>query len=151
MIRKSWILWYIIKFKDAYLVLLCGKLIENLLTRMKLKTLQTLWSLDYLRFLKLPRYKLCVQSNVTCELYVVLTPCHVWFPMIIRFGFRSLCDNGIKSRSVPFYFGWHVLPCCPWGEEVHWLCVGKAAIHGAKRPHAKELLFDALSLLLIGG
>ena len=48
--RKSWIIWYIIKFKDAYLVLLCGKLIENLLTRMKLKTLQTLWKLDYLRF-----------------------------------------------------------------------------------------------------
>ena len=37
LIRKSWMLWYIIKFKDAYLVLLCGKLIENLLTRMKLK------------------------------------------------------------------------------------------------------------------
>ena len=50
MTRKSWIIWYIIKFKDAYLVLLCGKLIENLLTRMKLKTLQTLWKLDYLRF-----------------------------------------------------------------------------------------------------
>ena len=50
MIRKSWILWYIIKFEDVYLVLLCGKLIENLLTRMKLKTLQTLWKLDYLRF-----------------------------------------------------------------------------------------------------
>ena len=50
MIRKSWILWYIIKFKDAYLVLLYGKLIKNLLTRMKLKTLQTLWKLVYLRF-----------------------------------------------------------------------------------------------------
>ena len=32
------------------LVLLCGKLIENLLTRMKLKTLQILWKLNYLRF-----------------------------------------------------------------------------------------------------
>ena len=50
MIRKSWILWYIRKFKDAYLILLCGKSIENLLTRMKLKTLQTLWKLDHLRF-----------------------------------------------------------------------------------------------------
>ena len=43
-------LWYIRKFKDAYFVLLCGKLLENLLTRMKLKTLQTLLKLDYLRF-----------------------------------------------------------------------------------------------------
>ena len=42
-------LWYIRKFEDAYLVLLCGKLLENL-TRMKLKTLQTLWKLDYLKF-----------------------------------------------------------------------------------------------------
>ena len=41
---------YIRKFEDAYFVLLCGKLFENLLTRMKLKTLQTLWKLDYLRF-----------------------------------------------------------------------------------------------------
>ena len=33
-------LWYIRKFKDAYLVLVLGKLIENLLIIMKLKTLQ---------------------------------------------------------------------------------------------------------------
>ena len=50
LIRKSLILWYIRKFKDSYLVLLCEKLIENLLTRMKLKILQTLWKLDYLKF-----------------------------------------------------------------------------------------------------
>ena len=30
------------------------------------------------------------------------------------------------------------------------MCVGEAATHGAKRPHAKEVLFDALSLLLMG-
>ena len=30
------------------------------------------------------------------------------------------------------------------------MCVGEAAFHGAKRPHAKEVLFDALSLLLMG-
>ena len=29
--------------------------------------------------------------------------------------------------------------------------MGEAAVHGAKRPHAREVLFDALSLLLIGG
>ena len=71
--------------------------------------------------------------------------------VIIRFGFRSLCDNGIRSRLVPFHFGWLVLPCCPWGEEVPWLCVGEAATHGVKRPHAREVLSDALSLLPMGG
>ena len=29
--------------------------------------------------------------------------------------------------------------------------MGDAAAHGAKRPHAKEVLFDALSLLPMGG
>ena len=28
--------------------------------------------------------------------------------------------------------------------------MGKAAVHGAKRPYAREVLFDALSLLPIG-
>ena len=60
------------------------------------------------------------------------------FPVITRFGCRSLCDNRIKSRSMVFYFGWRVLPCFPWGKEVPWLCVGEAATHGAKKPHAKE-------------
>ena len=31
------------------------------------------------------------------------------------------------------------------------MCVGEAAVYGAKRPHAREVLFDALSLLPIGG
>ena len=57
------------------------------------------------------------------------------FPVITRFGSRSLCDNGIKSRLMPFHFGWRNLPCCPW----------------AKRSHANEVLFDALSLLPMGG
>ena len=30
------------------------------------------------------------------------------------------------------------------------MCVGEAATHGAKRPHAKEVLFDVLSLLPMG-
>ena len=30
------------------------------------------------------------------------------------------------------------------------MCVGEAAVHGAKRPHAREVLFDALSLLPMG-
>ena len=29
--------------------------------------------------------------------------------------------------------------------------MGEAAIYGAKRPHAKEFLFDTLSLLPMGG
>ena len=31
------------------------------------------------------------------------------------------------------------------------MCVNEAAVHGAKRPHAREILFDVLSLLPIGG
>ena len=73
------------------------------------------------------------------------------FPVINRFGFHSLCNNIIKSRLVPFHFGWRVLPCCPWGEEVPWLCVGEATTHGAKRPHARKVLFSVLSLLPMGG
>ena len=73
------------------------------------------------------------------------------FLVITRFSFRNLCDNGIRSRSMPFHFGWRVLPYCPWGKEVPWLCVGEVAVHGAKRPHAKEVLFDALSLLPMWG
>ena len=30
------------------------------------------------------------------------------------------------------------------------MCVGKATTHGAKRPHARDGLFDALSLLSMG-
>ena len=153
MIRKSWISWYIRKFKDAYLVLLCGKLLENLLTRMKLKTLQTLWKLDYLRFF----WNYLVINYIFERKCIPMTFMWFWhhamcdFSVITRFGFRSLCDNGIKSRSMLFHFGWYILPCCPWGEEFPWLCVGEAAAHGAKRPHAREVLFDALSLLPMGG
>ena len=31
------------------------------------------------------------------------------------------------------------------------MCVGEAAVYGAKRPHAKEVLFDALFMLPMGG
>ena len=30
------------------------------------------------------------------------------------------------------------------------MCVGEATAHGAKRPHAREVLFDTLSLLPMG-
>ena len=73
------------------------------------------------------------------------------FLVITRFDFRSFCDNEIKSRSVLLHFGWCILPNCPWREEVPWLCMGEAAAHGAKRPHVREVLFDALFLLPIRG
>ena len=31
------------------------------------------------------------------------------------------------------------------------MCVGEVAAHGAKRPHAREVLFDVLSLLPMEG
>ena len=73
------------------------------------------------------------------------------FPVITWFGFRSFCDNEIKSRLVSFYFGWRVLPCYLYREEITWLCVGEVVAHGAKRTHAIEVLLDALSLLPMGG
>ena len=116
---------------------------------MKLKTLQTLWKLDYLRFF----WNYLVINYVFERKCILVSFMWFWhhamcdFPVITRFGLYSLCDNGIKSRSVPFHFRWRVLPYCLWGEEVPWLCVGEVAAHGAKRPHAREVLFDALSLL----
>ena len=31
------------------------------------------------------------------------------------------------------------------------MCVGEVVVHGAKKPHAREVLFDALSLLPMWG
>ena len=31
------------------------------------------------------------------------------------------------------------------------MCVGESAVHGVKRPHARKVVFDALSLLPMGG
>ena len=153
MIRKSWILWCIGKFKNAYLVLLCGKLIENLFDKNEVENLTNFVEIRLFKvFLKLPDYKICIWKEMyICELYVVLTPCHVWFSVITQFGFHSLCDNGIRSRSIFFHFRWRVLSCYLWGEEVPWLCMGETVVRGAKRPHAREVLFDALSLLPMGG
>ena len=56
-------LWYIRKFKDAYFVLLCGKLLKNLLTRMKLKNLTNFVEVRLFKiFLKLLGYELCVSK-----------------------------------------------------------------------------------------
>ena len=129
------------------------EIVRKSLTRMKLKTIQTLWKLDYLRFF----WNYLVINYVFERKYITVCFMRFWdyamcdFSVITRSDFSSLCDNGIKSRSVPFHFGWRVLPYCPWEEEVPWLCMSEAAIHGAKRPHAREDLFNALSLLPMGG
>ena len=104
-------------------------------------------------FLKLPGYKPCIFERKCMPVSFLWFWHHAMcdFAMITRFGFRSLCDNGIRSRSVPFHFGWRILPSCSWGEKVPWLCVGQVAAYAAKRPHAREVLFDALSLLPMGG
>ena len=57
----------------------------------------------------------------------------------------------ITPSYLLFHFGWRVLPYYLWGKKVPWSCVGEANAHRAKRPHAKEVLFDALSLLPMGG
>ena len=51
LIMNSWILWYTRKFKDAYLVLLLGRLMQNILTRNGFKDFENIvdiWLLKYL-------------------------------------------------------------------------------------------------------
>ena len=75
------------------------------------------------------------------------------FLVITRFGFRSLCDNKIRSKLVSFHFGWRVLPyyprgrgslivcgwsCCLLGERQNLEGIGEAVAHGAKRLHTRE-------------
>ena len=64
-IRKSWILWYIGKFKDAYLVLLFGKLIENLFDNNEVENLTNFVEVRLFKvFLNLPGYKLCIWKEM---------------------------------------------------------------------------------------
>ena len=134
MIRNSWILWYIRKFKDVYLVLLCGKLIENLLTRMKLKTLQTLWKLDYLRFFWnyldinyvfqsiCNLWALCGFNTMPCVIFqwssdlvsiiFVTTKSNLGqCPLTFNDAFFPAAHGGRDSLIM---CGWG---CCPWGQE----------------------------------
>ena len=54
-------LWYIRKFKDAYFVLLRGKLIENLFDKNEVENLINFVEVRLFKvFLKLPGYKLCI-------------------------------------------------------------------------------------------
>ena len=60
------------------------------------------------------------------------------FSVITRFDFRSLCNNGIESRSIPFHFGWRIFPYFPWGEEVPWLCMGEATLPMGPKDHIQK-------------
>ena len=73
-------------------------------------------------------------------------PCVIsqWTPDLVSIVFVTIESN---PGQCPFHFGWCVLPFCLWGEEVPWLCMGETVVRGAKRPHARDVLFDALSLL----
>ena len=54
-------LWYIRKFKDAYFVFLCGKLIENIFDKNEVENLIKFVEVrSFKAFLKLPYYKLCI-------------------------------------------------------------------------------------------
>ena len=54
------ILWYIRKFKDAYLVSLFRKLIENIFDKNEVENLTNFVEVRLFKiFLKLPRYELC--------------------------------------------------------------------------------------------
>ena len=61
MIRKSWILWYIEKLRDAYLVLLFGILIENLFDKNEVNNLINFVEVRLFKvFLRLLGYILCI-------------------------------------------------------------------------------------------
>ena len=56
-------MWYIRKFKDAYLVLVLGKLIENLFDKNEVENLTNFVEVRLFKvFLKLHRYELCVSK-----------------------------------------------------------------------------------------
>ena len=70
MIRKSLILWCIEKFKDAYLFLVLGKLIENMFYKNEVESLINFVKVRLFKvFLKLLGMNYVFQSNVTCELF----------------------------------------------------------------------------------
>ena len=76
---------------------------------------------------------MCFKVYVTCEFYVVLTPCHVWFPNDHPIWFpQSLWQQNqiqviplslwmmhssmlhIGGRYSLIVYGWG---CCPWGQK----------------------------------
>ena len=117
-------LWYIKKFKNAYFVLLCGKLLENLLTRTKLKTLQILLKLDYLRFFwNYLDMTYVFQSNVTVSLYGFNTmPCVIsqWSPDLVFVVFvitesnLGQCPFTLDDAFFPAVYGGKRFLDCVW-------------------------------------
>ena len=124
------------KFKDAYLVMLCVKLIENLLTRMKLKTLQTLWKLDYLKFFFPWNYlDINYVFQSTCNLWALCgfntMPCVIsrWSSNLVYVVFVAMDQIQVNAlslwmmrssllpmggRDFLIVCGWG---CYPWGQE----------------------------------
>ena len=62
MIRKSRNLWYIRKFKDAYLILFMWEINRKSLDKDEVENLTNFEEVRLLRFLKLRGYKLCVSK-----------------------------------------------------------------------------------------
>ena len=125
---------------------------RNLLTRIKLRTVQTLWKLNYLRFFwNYLDINYVFQS--ICNLWALCgfntMPCVIsqWSPHLVSVVFMTTESN---LGQCPFILDDAFFPTTHGGEEIPWLCVDEAAAHGAKRPHARKVLFDALSLLPMG-
>ena len=79
-----------------------------------------------------------------------LMPCVIsmWSPDLVFVVFvTTKSDPG----QCPSTLGDAFFPVAYGGEKVPWLCMGEAATHRANRPHAKKVLFNALSLLPMGG
>ena len=93
-------------------------------------------------FLKLSGYKLCIWKEIyTCELYVVLTPCYVWFRVYVVltpcyvsfmwFWHHAMCDFPVIGDLVFVVFVTTELNLgqCPFTlDDAFFL-----AVHGGKR------------------
>ena len=67
------------------------------------------------------------------------------FPVITRFGFSSLCDNGIKSRSVPFTLDDVFFPAVHGGKRFL-DCVWVRLLPIGPRDHMQEKAYLTRSL-----
>ena len=146
-------LWYIRKFKDAYLVLLCGKLLENLLTRMKMKTLTKFVEVRLFKiFLKLPGYKLCFWKEMyTCELYVVFNniPCVIsrWSPDLVSVVFVTMESN---PGQCPFTLDDAFFPTAHGGKKFL-DCVWVRLLPMGPRDHMQERSYLTHFLCCLSG
>ena len=76
-------------------------------------------------------------------------PCVIsrWSPNLVSIVFVTTKSN---QGQCPFTLNDAFFLAVHRGEKVPWLCVGEAVAYGTKRPHAREGLFNALSLLSMG-